>query len=121
MLQPKQGPIHGEHYLQSTPDTCLWGWLPRRETTPVLRVRAGETVTIDTVSHEGILEDQGRDPVAFLAGFGVAASEVLADARDLAASRIPHDFDADGPHVGGRPSASWRRARAWTGPRRSRT
>jgi acetamidase/formamidase len=99
MLQPKQGPIHGEHYLQSTPDTCLWGWLPSQEATPVLRVRAGETVTIDTVSHEGILEDQGRDPVAFLAGFGVAASEVLADARDLAASRIPHDFDADGPHV----------------------
>ncbi|MFB4316285.1 acetamidase/formamidase family protein [Actinomadura sp. 21ATH] len=99
MLQPKEGRIDGAHYLPTTPDTCLWGRLPDRDRPPVLRIASGGTVTIDTLSHEGILEDQGRDPVAYLAGFGVPADRVLADARDLAASGVPHDYDADGPHV----------------------
>jgi acetamidase/formamidase len=99
MLQPKKGPIDGAHYLETTPGTCLWGWLPGRGNDPVLRVKSGDTVTIDTVSHEGILEDQGRDPVAYLAGFGVPPGLVLADARDLAVSDLEHDYDADGPHV----------------------
>ncbi|GAA3955365.1 acetamidase/formamidase family protein [Actinomadura viridis] len=99
MLQPKEGRIDGAHYLRTTPDTSLWGWLPNATTAPVLTVSSGDTVTIDTLSHEGILEDQGRDPVGFLAGFGVPADRVLTDSRDLAASPVPHDFDADGPHV----------------------
>jgi acetamidase/formamidase len=61
-------------------------------------VSDGAVVTIDTLSHEGILEDQGRDPVAYLAGFGVKADDVLEDSRALAASGVAHDFD-DGPHV----------------------
>lgn len=107
MLQPKDGRIDGAHYLQTTPGTCLWGWLPNRTHAPVLRVRSGDTVTIDTVSHEGILEDQGRDPVTFLARFGVTPDLVLADARDLAASGMEHDYDADGPHVVTGPVAVW--------------
>ncbi|GAA0574526.1 acetamidase/formamidase family protein [Actinomadura livida] len=99
MLQPKEGRIDGAHYLPTTPETCLWGRLPNRDRPPVLRVASGDTVTIDTLSHEGILEDQGRDPVTYLAGFGVPAGEVLADARDLAASGVAHDYDDDGPHV----------------------
>lgn len=99
MLQPGQGRVDGAHYLRTTPETCLWGRLPHRDRTPVLRVASGATVTIDTVSHEGILEDQGRDPVAYLARFGVPPGGVLADARDLAASGLAHDYDTDGPHV----------------------
>ncbi|MEU4830558.1 acetamidase/formamidase family protein [Streptosporangium sp. NPDC023615] len=99
MLQPKIGRIDGSHYLPTSSDTSLWGLLPNRDHPPVLHVDSGETVTIDTLSHEGILEDQGRDPDAYLAGFGVGADRVLADARELAASGIPHDYDADGPHV----------------------
>jgi acetamidase/formamidase len=99
MLQPKYGRIDGTHYLQTTPDTCLWGYLPNRGDQPVLRVASGDTVTIDTLSHEGILEDQGRDPVAFLAQYGVSPDRVLADSRDLAASGMAHDYDLDGPHV----------------------
>jgi len=52
----------------------------------VLEVDSGDTVTIDTVSHEGILEDQGRDPVSYLAQFGVGENEVLTDAIDIAGS-----------------------------------
>ncbi|MBO4208324.1 acetamidase/formamidase family protein [Micromonospora echinofusca] len=99
MLQPKEGRIDGAHYLPTTPESCLWGRLPGPGHPPVLRVASGATVTVDTLSHEGILEDQGRDPVTFLAGYGVAAQDVLVDARDLAASPVPHDYDDDGPHV----------------------
>lgn len=55
----------------------------------------------DSVSHESILEDQGRDPVAWLAERGVPRHQVLEDATDIAAnySRTPRDFDKDGPHV----------------------
>ncbi|MER6174484.1 acetamidase/formamidase family protein [Streptosporangium sp. NPDC001681] len=99
MLQPKTGRIDGSHYLPTSPDTSLWGLLPNRDHQHVLRVESGDTVTIDTLSHEGILEDQGRDPVSYLAGFGVGADQVLTDARDLAASDVAHDYDTDGPHV----------------------
>ncbi|MDT0488736.1 acetamidase, partial [Streptomyces sp. DSM 41640] len=58
-LHPGEGHIGGEHYLQSHPDDVLWGWLPNARTKPVLSVGSGDTVTIDTVSHKGILEDQG--------------------------------------------------------------
>ncbi len=85
-------------HLASTPDTVLWGWLPNRNTPTVLDVPDGDVVTIETVSHEGILEDQGRDPVAWFGSHGVKASDVMADARDIAASGIAHEYP-DGPHV----------------------
>ena len=59
---------------------------------------SGDTVTIDTLSHEGILSDQGRDPVGFLGGYGVKSTGVLRDAQEIAASTIPNGPD-DGPHV----------------------
>lgn len=85
--------------MAATEKTVRWGRLPCRTTPPVCEVDSGDTVTLDTVSHEGILEDQGRDPVAFFARYGVGASEVLSDARELAASAIPRDPAVDGPHV----------------------
>lgn len=97
-LQPREGRIPGDHYLETTPETALWGFLPNSTSAPVLGVGSGATVTIDTLSHEGILEDQGRDPLAYLAGFGVKADDVLEDSRAFAASGLAHDYD-DGPHV----------------------
>lgn len=101
ILNAGMGPIPGDHYLSSTPDTVLWGYVPGLHTPPTLQIRSGETVTVDTVSHEGLLEDQGRDPETFFGHHGVASSEVLEDAKDIAASysRTPRDFDLDGPHV----------------------
>jgi acetamidase/formamidase len=98
VLQPGVGPIEGHHYLASDPDTVLWGWLPNAATLPVLRVAAGEVVTVDTMSHEGILEDFGHDPVAWFGAQGVARSDVLADAIDIAAN-VAHDEVNAGPHV----------------------
>jgi acetamidase/formamidase len=99
VLQPHDGPIPAAHYLPSTLETITWGWLPTAGTAPVLTVRPGETVTIDTVSHEGILEDHGRDPRRFFARFGVAADRVLRDAADIAASHPAREVSLDGPHV----------------------
>ena len=101
VLQPGTGPIDGEHYLPSVPEQVYWGYLPRVGDPAVLRVRSGSTVTIDTVSHEGILEDQGRDPVAWFGSKGVPRGQVLDDAVAIAREYDRHgrDFDADGPHV----------------------
>jgi acetamidase/formamidase len=101
VLQPGTGPIDGDVYLPSRPDEVLWGYLPRTTDAPVARMRSGQTITIDTVSHEGLLEDQGRDPAAWFAGRGVPREQVLDDAVAVAAGYDRHqrDFDADGPHV----------------------
>jgi acetamidase/formamidase len=101
VLQPGLGPIYGRHYLPSRPDQVRWGYLPSLGSEPVLRIRSGETVTVDTVSHEGILEDQGRDPLHYFAGHGVPAGQVLTDAMAVARdyTRTTRNFDVDGPHV----------------------
>lgn len=99
LLQPGKGPIDGDRYLPSEAANIRWGVLPNRDSVPSLRVAAGSSVTIDSVSHEGLMEDQGRDPVGYLAGFGVPRGAVLDDARDIAAGALAHDYDDDGPHV----------------------
>jgi acetamidase/formamidase len=81
-----------------TPDSVTWGWLPSAATRPVLTVGSGDVVCIDTISHEGILEDQGRDPVGFFGRLGIPRAAVLADAIELAGSGLAHD-DTAGPHV----------------------
>jgi acetamidase/formamidase len=97
-LQPNSGTIRAATYLPSDPAAVFWGRLPCAADAPVLTVPAGTEVTIDTLSHEGILEDQGSDPLAFFGGFGVASAQVLADAVELAATRS-RDPQTDGPHV----------------------
>jgi acetamidase/formamidase len=101
VLQPGQGDRSGDHYLSSLPDQVLWGYVPTVHAAPVLRMRSGQTVTIDALSHEGILEDQGRNPVEYFGGLGVRESDVLEDAKAIAAeyNRTPRDFAKDGPHV----------------------
>jgi acetamidase/formamidase len=98
VLQRGRGPIPGDHYLPAEPANVLWGRLPCEADAAVLTIAPGDTVTIDTVSHEGILEDQGKDPLAFFGGHGVDAAAVLDDAIEIAAT-LARDPAADGPHV----------------------
>ncbi len=98
ILQPGIGPIPGYHYIPASPQTVLWGRLPCATDAAVLAVAPGSTVTFDTVSHEGILPDQGQDPFGYFTGHGVAPDEVLLDAIEIAAS-VPRDAANDGPHV----------------------
>ena len=90
---------NGSYYVPTTPQTAMWGSLPNANSKPVLSVPSGSVVTIDTVSHEGVLEDQGKDPVRFFGQFGIKPAQVLKDAQAIAASDLEHDFVKDGPHV----------------------
>lgn len=109
ILNPDQGDIKGDHYLKSNPDEVLWGYVPTVHAKPLMTIKSGETVTIDAVSHEGILEDQGQDPEKYFGEHGVEANMVLEDAKAIASEYKRHkrNFDKDGPHV-------------ITGPHRSR-
>ncbi|MEZ0447039.1 acetamidase/formamidase family protein [Cellulomonas sp. ICMP 17802] len=97
ILQAGSGTIRAAAYLPSTPATVLWGRLPCATDEPVLRIASGTEVTIDTVSHEGLLDDQGSDPLAWFTGHGVAPGDVLTDAIEIVGTltRSPDD----GPHV----------------------
>ncbi|MCE0764546.1 acetamidase/formamidase family protein [Pseudonocardia kujensis] len=97
VLQPLDPAAAPPAYLPATVETTLWGRLPAESDDPVLTVDPGTTVVIDTVSHEGILEDQGRDPVRFFGDHGIDPARVLEDAIAIAAHGS-HDPQA-GPHV----------------------
>ena len=86
-------------YVPATTGTVKWGYLPNGTDTPVASMEAGSYLVVDALSHEGILEDQGRDPLKYFSGFGVHKEDVLNDAVSIARSKINHDFHKDGPHV----------------------
>ena len=86
-------------YVPSTLNTIKWGYLPNQLDVPVLQVPSGATVVFDTVSHEGLLEDQGRDALKYFSSKGVAPNMVLNDAIAITRSSLPHDFIKDGPHI----------------------
>lgn len=84
-------------YLPSTPETVLWGRLPCGTDRAVIEIASGDVLTIDTLSHEGLLPEQGQDPAAFFAREGVPRVLVLDDAVRIAAECERHPDD--GPHV----------------------
>ncbi|MGH8997662.1 MAG: acetamidase/formamidase family protein [Acidimicrobiales bacterium] len=98
ILQPGDGPRTGQ-YVAADVDHLSWGWVRKAGRPPIATIAPGETFTVDTISHEGVLADQGRDPVGYFATFGVGADQVLADAVALAASDVPHDQTREGPHI----------------------
>ncbi len=98
VLQPGTGPVRSDRYLPVDPERALWGRLPSDADRPVMTVPSGAEVTIDTLSHEGLLPDQGSDPVAFFARHGVPREHVLDDAVAVARA-ARRDPEHDGPHV----------------------
>ena len=65
--------------LPSTPKTIVRGYIAS-DTPPVLRIKSGQSVKIDTISHGGVTDD----PVAFFAQGGIPANQVLKDVIDIA-------------------------------------
>ena len=80
--------------LRSTPETVIWGWISAQRA-PVLRVRSGDIVRIDTVSHQGL--NTRLDPEAFFAQAGIAPDAILQDARDV--YRGVKRAEGAGPHI----------------------
>lgn len=90
--------VPGHGHVFAVPETVMWGELPCATDTPIATVNPGGHLIIDTVSHEGLLEDQGRDPLRFFTERGIRADAVLPDAIAVAAE-VPHDPARHGPHV----------------------
>ena len=77
------GGMAADHYVPSRPQNLQWGMFPV-DATPVIMVKSGETVRIDTLSHQGAT--QAEDPIAMLAKYGVKREEILQDVLDFRAS-----------------------------------
>src|SRR5215468_12185554 len=78
--QPPSAGNKPDAVLRSTPETVVWGYFAA-DIAPALRIKSGQTVRIDTVSHGGV--NTGVDPVTFFGRYGIAAGEVLKDAIDI--------------------------------------
>lgn len=95
----KSGEYKGHYYVPSTLNTITWGYLPNKQAKPVLTVPSDSVVTFDTISHEGLLEDQGRNAEKYFTSKGVKPEHVLAEAKLITGSKLKHDFHKDGPHI----------------------
>jgi hypothetical protein len=67
--------------LGSRSETVVRGHIPV-DAAPVLRVKPGQVVTIDALSHQGLNGAEG--PVAFFGRDGIKPADALQDAVDVA-------------------------------------
>jgi acetamidase/formamidase len=84
--------------VRSTPENVVFGSFPI-DRQPVARVRSGEVVRIDTLSHRGTTQQE--DPVTFLGARGVKPDEILQDVRNVWAARAAHSQGGPGGGGGG--------------------
>ena len=89
-------PLEADHYVPSRPENLSWGWYPI-DKEPVLTVRSGQTVRIDTLTHAGTT--QNENPVTYLTGLGVPREEILEDVLDFWASRDERPREGRSGHV----------------------
>ncbi|MGC1308400.1 MAG: acetamidase/formamidase family protein [Phormidesmis sp.] len=83
------------YQVKSTPDHVIWGELFKPGSEPILTVQSGDQVVLETISHEGILADQG-DTVEFLTGQGIKEEDILPDQLVVKANV---EKTGPGPHV----------------------
>src|SRR3984885_9824380 len=84
--QPAPSGATADVSLRSTPETVIWGYFAA-DAPPVLRIRSGQTVRIDTVSHSGM--NTADDPVTFFGRGGIRPDQVLQDVIDIY-RKVPH-------------------------------
>src|SRR3954468_6324205 len=80
MAQPVPPNNAPDATLRSTPETVVWGYFAA-DIAPALRIKSGQTVKIDTVSHSGV--NTPEDPVTYFGKAGIPADQVLKDAIDI--------------------------------------
>ncbi len=88
--------LEADHFVPSTPENVSWGWFPI-DKEPVLTIRSGETVRINTLTHAGAT--QNEEPVAYLTGLGIPREEIPQDVLDFWASREGRPRDGRSGHV----------------------
>lgn len=96
-------PFHRTFIVRSTPENVIWGELFKPNSNPILRVNSGDRIVMETVSHEGILPDQG-DTAQFFAQGGipqnpksaVPQNQILPDQLHVKANV---NKSGPGPHV----------------------
>jgi acetamidase/formamidase len=79
-VSPRSVSYTVDAHLPSTPSTVVWGYIPPGRN-PVLTIKSGQNVRIDTLSHQGMA--QGVDPVTFFGAGGIQPAQVLKDAMDV--------------------------------------
>lgn len=84
----------GEPHVHCGRETVKWGYLSSFEE-PVVCTESGSLLMMDTVSHEGLMPEQGP-PREFFIRMGIAAPQVLEDAIAIYAN-VQHS--AMGPHI----------------------
>lgn len=99
LQKESDGKILGDYYVPSSIENILWGRLPNKNSKSILTVPSGSTVTFDTLSHEGLLEDQGRNVTEYFNKYGVSNTDILDEAKAITSSDLKHNFDEDGPHI----------------------
>jgi len=88
--------IQTDNFVPSQPQNLSWGWFPL-DKEPVLIVQSGETVSIDTLTHEG--GTQSQEPVGFLSELGVPREEILQDMLDFWSSRQDRPREGRSGHI----------------------
>lgn len=89
------GAVGRTHRVMSTPDHVIWGELFKPTSPPILRLKSGDRLVMQTVSHEGILEDQG-DTIQFFASAGIPRRSILLDQLK---TKAQVKKTGPGPHV----------------------
>jgi len=79
--------------LRASPETVVWGAIPA-DRTPVLRIRSGDTVVIETVSQQPL---NNEDPATFFDAAGIEPQQILPEA--IAIYRQVKKSPPGGPHV----------------------
>ncbi|MBI4195653.1 MAG: acetamidase/formamidase family protein [Betaproteobacteria bacterium] len=92
--RPVTGGLAVDAIVRSTPENVSWGHIAA-ERTPVLGVKSGQIVSVETVTHQGL--NTAQDPVAFFGGAGIPPAEVLEDATAI--YRAVKRAEGAGPHI----------------------
>jgi acetamidase/formamidase len=77
-FKPSQTQVQADAKLLSTPETVLWGYFASN-LKPALTIQPGQIVEIEALSHQGLTT--ADDPAKFFGAYGIAAEDVLPDAK----------------------------------------
>jgi hypothetical protein len=94
-LSPVVGATAATHTVMSTTENVIWGELFKPDSKPILSVNSGDRIVMQTISHEGILADQG-DTTEFFTKAGITKDKILPDQLTVKAKV---EKTGPGPHV----------------------